>query len=226
MPQTMFPQGNIQVEPQINQKLSTPLHKFVELQFFNDNKEWVELVEFTIETSDEKLTEILTDQESLEQWVDVRAREAVDNAGVSASSVGFGLALLGIGVAIAEISSGSYNSNASTAAFLASEGFMVAGAVEQENTVRSVDQALNNLQLSSKILLPPGQLLKRWFVINTPDDRLPAKFFIKYKASGRISGMSKFINLELTNEDSTLLNQLKPQKMKRPMKNDLWAKDL
>jgi len=205
IPQTMFPHGPIQVSQRINLSFSTPLHKFIELEFFNDNKEWVEIRDFTLETSKEKPSEVVTDQESLDQWVQSRANEKIYGAGHQAQSMSFGFALLGLGVAIAEIASGSHHSDASTAAFIASDTFAVAAAIEEGETLRNVDQSLKNAPLSSKISLPPGRSVIRWFVVNTPDQDLPERFYINYTAQGRISGVEKPHQIELINDTSQLL---------------------
>lgn len=215
VPQTMFPHGQITMTSKINNEFSTPLNKFIELEFFNDNKEWVEIDAFTLETSKEKPSEILTDQESINNWVELRAQEKIDGAGLGSSTASFGFALLGLGVAIAEIASGDYNSNASTAAFIASDSFAIAAAVEEETAARGVEQALRNAPLSSRILLPPGRSVTRWFVINTPDDDLPSSFFINYTARGRISGAQQPKYIELVNVAPPLSAQ-NTQKLKRP----------
>jgi len=188
--------------PRINQNFSTPLNKFVELEFFNDNKEWVEIDGFSLETSKEKPTEIITDPESLDHWVNIRAQENIAVAGSEAAAASFGFALLGLGGAIAEIASGSYHSDASNIAFAASDTFAIAAAVQEESEVHAADQALRNAPLSSKILLPPGMSITRWFVINTPDDDLPSSFYINYRARGRISGVEESKKIELINDSS------------------------
>lgn len=207
VPQTMFPQGSIEISHNVNRNFSTPLHKFVELTFFNDNKEWVEIEDLELITSEERPSEILTDQARLDQWLSSRAEEKMRKTTSSARSASLGFAILGLGAVIAEVASNSYDNDASLAAFAASDLFAIAAAAEAESTLNEIDSTLANTPLSSKIALPPGQALKKWFVINTPEDNLPNQFFITYTAKGQISGFIQPGSAELTNNRSASVSQ-------------------
>ncbi len=183
---TYFPDGKIFISKQTNSDFSNDLHKLIELHFFNNNKEWVELENVTVQLSPEFNGVLISKPEYIESWVELRA-DTIMNAstkGYHAASLAF--AAIGLGALFAEVASNRYTG--ASDAFLETSDIMSDAAYSSEDDAhRKVKRVLKSEPLEDRLVLPPGQSVRRWVLINTPDKHAPQNIYLSYTGKGMIS---------------------------------------
>lgn len=190
VPKTFFPDGKVHVSVTINESFSTELHKFVELMFFNDNKEWVEIKDLHINLTNNFVGQILTQPRQIEEWISLRSDEYV-NESSNGDWIASGIfSLFSVAAVIAEVASGSDFETSSTLAE-DSDRFEESALQREETASYEMTKALDAGPLTKALQLPPGRTIKRWIVINTPTTLPPSVYDVSYIATGLISKKMK-----------------------------------
>jgi len=191
-PVTFFPEGEIRVNFNENRYLSEKLHKFIEVSFFNDNKEWVEVSNLKFSFGSDEY-HVLETQEQIDVWLGSRLEDLKKREAGTETLAGFGSLTLGIIASVA-------GEQESSDELLASSEESFAEAEQEEREVEErVLRAFRNTQLNDSMKLQPGERVKYWVIVNTPEQKTPNELSLRFTAKGLISKVEKSVELNSQN---------------------------
>lgn len=180
-----------------NDLFSTKLHKFLELTFFNDNKEWVEVSNLNLVLDEKFVGQILSHPDQINEWISLRSDELIRNSGSGYWVASGVFSLFSIAAQIGEIATNTDDSEASDSLRESAVDTAIAAEEAELHTSNRISRSLESGSLTKAFHLPPGRVLKRWVIINTPDNILPERLEVNYTATGQVLKHKKLMNAVL-----------------------------